>query len=137
MSTGGRAYNLLRAYILREWDRIQGVERDVAEEELNTAMRTPSPAPTREQFEEPLYAFVSDPPSVARRLLGVSEKASFEEIRKAFERLDRRCDPGRFPEGSDARMQAEEIRKRLNWAYQALAEAFDTTEKRFKSLELE
>lgn len=144
MNGARRAYDIMKGHVLREWDRIQGVEHDIAEEELNASLRKhpPKPAERRPErsdagIEENLYPFVADPAAVARRLLGVSPKAPFEEIRKTFERLNKRCAPSNFPDGTEAREQALEIQKRLHWAYQALTDHFDATEKRFKSLELE
>ena len=40
MSSARRAYDLLRGYIAHEWERIQGVEEDFAEAELNEAIET-------------------------------------------------------------------------------------------------
>jgi hypothetical protein len=122
MSVGRRAYDILRGWVSHEWDRIREIERDLAEEELNRSMDDPYPA---------------RPATHARKLLGVAESASFEEIRKAFDRLNKRSDPARFPAGSSEREQAAEIQKRIHWAYKTLTDSFDTVDKRFRSLELD
>lgn len=129
MGSGQRAYNILRGYIGREWDRIQGVETSAAEAEL-------------QRYETPANpTSVSLPPedriTHARRLLGVPENAPFADIRRAFERLKERSRPVNFPPGSAEATQAAEIEKRINWAYQTLTANVDTTEKRFGSLEIE
>lgn len=129
MSSARRAYDLLRAYVQREWDRIHPLEYEEALREL----KAPSPPPPRE--ERP--STHEDPRVLARRILGVSEEAGFEEVRKAFERLDRRSDPAKFPAGSPEREKAAEIRRKVHWAYRVLSENVPPVEKRFKSLEIE
>jgi len=99
MSAGRRAYDLLRGYINREWDRIHGMERLDALQELdaNASPRSTSSSPASTDVD-------SDPPvdlkAHARQILGVSPSAEFEEIRRAFERLSRRSDPSNFTEGT-------------------------------------
>lgn len=141
MSSTRRAYGILRSYIGREWERIQGVERDLAEAELRDAMSAPGTrSGMSEEFEvKTVHTNDMSPEerqATARRLLGVEPNSPFEDVRKAFDRLNRRADPGRFPAGSAEQKQAAEIRRRVHWAYQVLTEGIDTTEKRFKSLEL-
>lgn len=131
MSTGRRAYDLVRAYVGREWERIQGVEEASARTELAEALEAPAPRPS-----------TPPPPSEdrtahARRLLGVGPKADFETVRKAFERLNRRCEPENFPEGSPESAQAADIRKKVHWAYAVLTEGMDLTERRFRTLEID
>lgn len=136
MSLGKRAYNILRGYVNREWDRIQALDRLYAEKELAESTQAPAPPPEAE-LPTPNEAAPTDPKARARELLGVGPDASFEEIRKAFERLNKRSDPRNFPAGSPEAAQAASIRQRVNWAYQTLTEHVDVTEKRFKSLEIE
>lgn len=133
MSTGKRAYDLLRGYVHREWERIQGVAQSDAERELEESLRAPStdratPVEARTPVERNARA---------RTLLGVAPDASFAEIRKQFERLDKRCDPENFPAGSAERREAAELQRLARWAYQVLGEDVDATEKRFRSLEIE
>lgn len=143
MSEFRRAYNIGRAYIGREWDRIKGMERDMAERELHdvysykpkseTIVEAPAEQPlTPEEQEE--KAKLRD--RTARQLLGVAELATFEEIKAAFDRLCKRSDPANFPTDSEEQNQAAEINRKVYWAYQVLTEKLDVTEKRFKSLEL-
>ncbi len=136
MSTAKRAYDLLRGYVNREYDRIRGVELAEAERELYQSQD--SPLPPRTIAVRPTPA----PPAGsredrARRVLGVSVGATFDDIRRAFERLNRRADPGNFPVASIERDQAGEIQRRVQWAYSVLTDHVDTMEKRFRSLEIE
>ncbi len=140
MSTGKRAYNVLRGYINQEWDRIQGVDQDRAWRELNemvggknaeTAAREEVMAANATPAATP-----EDKAAHARRLLGVAPDAGFDEIRKTFERLTKRSDPKNFPEGSDEAKHAADIQKKVNWAFGVLTEGMDATEKRFRSLEI-
>lgn len=136
MSTGKRAYNILRGYINREWDRIQGVDRMSAENELNASLQ-PGQNYDKPQTISPNNMPPEDKQARARNLLGVTESDTFNDIRKKFEKLVRRSAPENFPTGSDEARQAAEIQKKVTWAYQVLTEGIDTTEKRFRSLELE
>jgi hypothetical protein len=138
----GRAYDLLRGYINREYDRIRGVDFDDAERELNESLqgftptkKTPPPPPTSKPAEE-------EPPLApkeerARKILGLSPDCTFDDTRKAFEKLNKRGDPSRFPDGSVEREHAAAIQKSVQWAYGVLTANVDSIEKRFKSLEIE
>jgi hypothetical protein len=58
-------------------------------------------------------------------------------VQSEYEKLSRRCDPRRFPEGSDEQKQADLILGRVNASYEALRRRLDPTENRFGKLELE
>lgn len=133
MSLGRRAYDLLRGYVNREWDRIHGIEEANARRELEESLDPGAgEKPPVVGGEGP-----ANPKAFARNILGVKEDASFAEIRKAFERLSRRSAPSNFaPETPEAR-QAAEILKKVNWAYKQLTEEMNSVEKRFASLEIE
>jgi DnaJ-class molecular chaperone len=73
----------------------------------------------------------------ARRILGVSAGATFDETRRAFERLNKRGDPSRFPANSMEREHAAAIQKSVQWAYAVLTANVDAIEKRFRSLEID
>ena len=139
MSTGRRAYDILRGWVSHEWDRIREIERDAAVDELRESMDQPTTRSTQVEVrtEEQLKAAKEDARAHACRLLGVGDRATFEEIRRAFDKLNKRSAPERFPVNSSERNQAAEIQKRIHWAYQILTESLGTTEKRFRSLELE
>ena len=133
MSTGRRAYNILRGYVGREWDRIQSVEATIGEAELLEYL---PPATQAETNLQPSAVPKLSRLEHARRILGVAEGATFASIRQAFQRLNERSDPKKFPTGSAEATQAAEIQRKVQWAYQLLTEDVDPTEKRFGSLEV-
>lgn len=138
MSTGRRAYNLMRAYVGREWDRIKSWERQDALQELEDNA-TPPQVEAVEQPEKTVIYIPkgSSPEEAASHILGVQKNAPFIEVRKAFERLSKRADPERFVENSPEKIQAIDIQKKIHWAYRILTENTSPTEKRFGSLEIE
>jgi len=135
MSGPRRAYDLLRGYINREWDRISGVEELDAHRELKES------APIEREGNQQVYRreeYASEDPMLrARQILGVKESDDYEAIRKAFERLHKRSDPANFPQGSEEARRATQIHDRVLWAYQKLSENVGTSEKRFRNLELD
>lgn len=138
MGTGRRAYDLLRGYVNREYDRIRGVDLDNAERELDDSLRgyvptkeTPAAAPVAQPAEQ-----IASREERARKILGVGPDATFEDIRKSFEKLNKRGDPSRFPLASEEREHAAAIQKSVQWAYAVLTVNVDTMEKRFRSLEI-
>ncbi len=141
MSTGRRAYNLLRGYIGREWDRIKSWERLDALKELDITHDTaPDEKPAPESEPEKTVVYIpegSTREQAAAHILGVSEKASFQEIRHAFVKLSKRSDPANFTEGTAEHTQAREIYKKVHWAYRLLTEGMSDSDKRFGSLEIE
>lgn len=134
MSTGRRAYDLMRGYVNREWDRIKGVEFDDAERELQDALERP----TERKLDLPgiQETAVVDRQLTASKILGVPITAPFADIHRSFEKLKKRSDASNFPSGSPEAAQAIEIQRRVQWAYGVLTEGMDVTEKRFRSLEI-
>lgn len=140
MSTAKRTYDILRGYVNREWDRIQGIELTDAERELSDALDNPAPRPrpaTGAAVETIDADTSASEVAIARRILGVDEGASFAEVRTAFDRVVKRTDPVNFPAGSPEAQQAAEIHRRVHRAYDILTEGMDATEKRFRTLEIE
>lgn len=136
MSEIRRAYDLLRGYVNNEWDRIRSIDLDKAWDELRSHGPGDANVPTTsEQKQEQVQQ--QDPKVLARSVLGVKEDASFEEIKKSFDRLNTRSNPANFPEGSEEAQNAAKIQTRVTWAYRLLTEDQPETEKRFKSLEIE
>lgn len=148
MSMGKRAYNILRGYVSTEWDRIKDLERELATKELRAI---PAPAPSSPEVPlpealsgptEPVPITSTSAPKYdakahARKLLGVPADCSFDDLRKAYTRLNKRSDPANFPAGSEEARKAADIQRNVNWAYNLLTATDDATERRFRSLELD
>ena len=136
MSTGRRAYDVLRGYVNQEWERIRGVDDKDALTELDESSGFTSVRIERSvTIEQEIVT--NDPQDWARKILGVNLTADFSEIRKAFERLNTRSDPSKFPVGSPEARQASDIQGRVQQAYAILTDGIDSPEKRFKSLEID
>jgi len=139
VSVPRRAYDLLRGYIGREYDRIQGIDFDGAAKELKEAFQNPmkpGETPVAPPAARPRVS-AADRHDQACTVLGVPKDADFSGIRTAYERLNRRSDPTNFPKGSAEALQAGLIQRRVQDAYRLLADQADATEVRFKSLEIE
>ena len=80
---------------------------------------------------------MADPNFHDYRVLGVPPGSDLSVIQAEYEKLSRRCDPRRFPEGSSEQKQAAQILARVNTSYEALHHRLDPTENRFGKLELE
>lgn len=141
MSTARRAYNLLRAYINREWERLESVFRADAERELEESLnpagrsrpqQTPEPTlPPKAQTEEEKRI------KEAYRVLGLNFDASLIELKRAYRRLSERSRPTNFPEGSEERKRAAQIHLKVQEAYDTLLPLLDARLRRFKSLDLD
>ena len=125
----------------QEYDRIRGVDLDDAQRELDDSMRAyvppTKPVPTPQSPASEAAPVVASREERARKILGVSPDAPFEDIRKSFERLNKRGDPTRFALNSVEREHAQAIQKSVQWAYAVLTANVDAIEKRFRSLEIE
>lgn len=144
MSEVKRAINYGRAMVghfKQEWDRVSAVDAIDAERELNEALE--GPVVTKTPATTPATAATSQPdaqlPPIeqARKILGVTSETGFSETKKIYERILKRADPTRFPEGSLEAAQAATLRRRVEWAYHVIAESVDATERRFGSLEID
>lgn len=134
-----RAYDLLRGYVGREWDRIKDIEWAEAAKELMMPSGEPVETETARPVAKPQPSATepTDYHAMARQVLGVRPEDDFATVRKAFERLNSRTNPALFPTGSDEAAQAAKLREKVTWAYQFLTAATDDTQKRFGSLEIE
>lgn len=139
MSEFRRAYDLMRAYIGREFSRLQDLERELAEDELNRG--TSGISTQADSVSTSVTASVPpapvDPKEEARRVLGVAPDATFSEVRQAYMRLNKRSQAENFTAGSVEAKQAEMISLRVQRAYQVLSADASEVQKRFQSLEID
>jgi len=134
------------AMMRRAEARIAAARRDM---ERQVGDRTPGRAPSATPTVETGAATTATAPSAAAktvdadpnaadfRVLGVPVGSDLPTVQTAYEKLSRRCDPRRFPEGSNEQKEADRILARVNVAYDALRKRLDPTENRFGKLELE
>ena len=132
MSTGRRAYDIVRGYVNHGWDRVAGVDAE-AEAELRTAMENPAPPTPSAPLPPPMTV------ETARRLLGVEEGTSARGVEKAYDDLMKAISPERFTADVQALARAKELGSRLRMARE-LARASaksDPITDRFSGLEIE
>ena len=87
---------------------------------------------------QPTAIRMSAPPlHLHYKVLGLEDDADFSAVQSTYAKLAARCDPSRFPEGSEDQKMAKSIRERVDAAYDALRDALDSTAGRFDKLELE
>lgn len=135
MSSGRRAYDIVRGYVNHGWDKIAGTD-DEAEAELREALANPTPPASATPTTPPAPPMTLD---IARRLLGVDANASQRTIQKAYDELATAVDPGRFGADPQAAARAKELSSRLRVAME-LAKASaksDPLGDRFSGLEIE
>ncbi len=137
MSEFKRAYDLLRGYVNQEWDRIKSSDLEKAWQELNTPSPPKQVEPKNQEEVANQESESQDHKALARGILGVTQDATFAEIKRSFDRLNSRSNPKNFPEGSAEATNAQKIQTRVNWAYRVLIDDKPATEKRFQSLEIE
>jgi len=101
------------------------------------AARTTPPQVTSETPKTTAPVPVASPLAVHYKVLGLEDGADFAAVQSTYNKLAVRCDPTRFPAGSEAQQMAEGIRKRIDAAYEALRDAMDSTAGRFDKLEFE
>ncbi len=79
----------------------------------------------------------ADPNASDFRVLGIALDAGWDDVLGAYEKITRRCDPRRFPDGSAEQKEAGRILERVNTAYDNLRKRLDPTESRFARLEFD
>ena len=104
---------------------------DVPRVPSSTSRNTPRPK------SEAIIGAEADPNYHDYRVLGLAIGSDLAQVTAEYEKLSRRCDARRFPDGSAEQKQAEAILVRINAAYDALHRRLDPTENRFGKLELE
>lgn len=149
MSEMRRTYDLLRAYVNREWERVKGIEESDAWHELQESLdpgyqarraasgNPPRPTSPSTPASSDQIASEEDQIRLAYQILGVAEGSNFDVIRAAYERLNKRADPTRFPEGTVEQREASSLQRRVNIAYEKLAAKFPDSHRRFRDLELD
>lgn len=78
-----------------------------------------------------------DPLEFHYRLLGLESGADFASVEMAYNRLAARCEPARFPAGSQDERTARDLRQRLDSSFKILRDTLDTTVRRFDLLEFD
>ncbi len=134
---------------LSAWDRAQAkIEQTQAANEAAKTLRPTPPAPVKRDtltdlppgYEPPIP--VAAPPSqastieAAYRVLGVVPGASFDAVKKAYDRLRARTASDKFPVGSLELEQAKKIERRATSAYMLLVDTLNPGDDRFGRLEL-
>lgn len=104
-------------------------------EQIATGIRPESVPQSSRPVTQPVHS--SDPLAFHYQLLGVENGADFVTVQSAYKKLAARCDPARFPAGSDEAKQAATLRERLDASYKVLREALDFTARRFDLLEFD
>lgn len=139
MREAKRAYNVLRAFVNQEFDRIKSVDVMEAWRELDETpgQSADSSVKSTESTQVNAEATANELEATARTILNVTAKATFDEIRKAYERISRRVQPEQFTEGTPEAQQAGELLRKATWAYQFLTKDISPAERRFRSLEIE
>lgn len=147
MALGRRMTRLMKAHwnellervdaIIRE-EEAESAARQTAHRELEDALHPPS-------LETPHWASPqSSSPSKqetelerALRVLGLPLDADLGAARRAYRELMARSDPTRFPENTPERAKAEQIRQRIEQAYQTLLLHLDHSAQRFRNLSVD
>lgn len=73
----------------------------------------------------------------AYRIMGVPVGSDLSTVQAAYEKLAARCDPRRFPDGSQEQTDATRILEKVNAAMDTLRKRLDPTNNRFGKLEFE
>ncbi len=144
MSTGRRAYDMLRAYIGHHWDRLETIFEADARKELTDYLRGPQlpgePPPIPDDAK--VTAEADDPTmpmtvATAYEVLDLSSDATLSELKSAYNRLFERSLPTNFPAGSEERRKAAAVHLRVQEAYEVLLPRLDARLKRFQSLDID
>ncbi|MDQ2986252.1 MAG: hypothetical protein M3R13_05960 [Armatimonadota bacterium] len=133
---------MLRAYIGREWDRIEGSPgsaRRELDDYLDATKRTPSTSPS--ERAEPARAKAAPKRGTeveeAYRVLKLEPNATLADLKRSFKTLSERSLPANFPEGSEEQKKAQAIHERVQRAYDLILPILDPRLRRFRSLWLE
>ncbi|MCL6536384.1 MAG: J domain-containing protein [Armatimonadetes bacterium] len=142
MALGRRITRLMKAHWGELVERVEQVIREETAESAAAQELQDALDPTR-RFETPdapagsARAAQTGETAISRayRVLGLPDGAGLAEVRRAYRDLIARSDPTRFPDGSPERAKAEQIRQRIEQAYQTLLLHLDHTAQRFRNLQ--
>ena len=125
------------AMMRRAEERIAAMRREIDERNTAAGAAMQSGSGGVAVAAPPATAEDADPNIHDFRVLGVPMGSDFSTVQAAYEKLARRCDPRRFPDGSTEQKEAERILSRVNASYEALRKRLDPMRNRFDKLELE
>ncbi len=150
MAIGKRVTRLMKAYLNHHWERIRAlIEEEATEAEARArALQELERSQSLSGAESALYSTpasreptAGEPSSAelarAYRTLGLPEGSDLATVRRAYRELSSRANPERFPEGSEERAKAEQIRSHIERAYQLLLRQLDPSGHRFRQLDIE
>ncbi|MEM4409931.1 MAG: J domain-containing protein, partial [Candidatus Caldarchaeum sp.] len=120
MSLVRRAYNLLRAHLHREWERVEGLFERSAREELEGYLsKQVEDIPEKESVPAvSLGEKMTD--ELAYQILNLPWTAGVDDLQRAYLRMSERTLPANFPEGSEERKKAVLLHVRVQEAYEHL-----------------
>ncbi len=132
---------MLRAYIGREWDRIEkapGAARRELDEYLDSARGGSADPPQRTEAVTTRTGQRKETDlDEAYRVLKLEKSATLADLKHAFKTLSERSLPTNFPDGSEEQEKAKAIHERVQRAYDLILPILDPRLRRFKSLWLE
>jgi DnaJ-domain-containing protein 1 len=137
MALGRRITRLMKAHWGELVERVEQVIREESAESAAAQELQEALDPTRPLAARPAPPAAAQESVVSRayRVLGLPDGAALAEVRRAYRELIARSDPNRFPENSPERAKAEQIRQRIEQAYQTLLLHLDHTAQRFRNLQ--
>ena len=121
------------AMFRRAQEKIRAARSEIDAREATVRDDGATPPP----ISNPQPQSASDPNASDFRVLGIPFDADFSAVQSAYEKIARRCDPRRFPDGSREQQDAQLILERVNVAYENLRKRLDPTESRFARLEFD
>lgn len=103
-----------------------GARRELVPASESTPSTHASPAPRPS----------TDPVQTAYRILGLPPGSDYLAVQSATDKLRRRCDPARFPAGSEEQAEAQTILAKVEEAHQLLRASLNEGLSRFDKLEI-
>ena len=126
------------AMMQRAQARIDNARRELEARQANAAkVANNEETPASRPEPTPVTTTPDDPNLRDYKVLGLPPGSDLSQVVSKYEELVNRCDPRRFPEGSEEQKTAALILVRVNASYDALRKRLDPTENRFGKLELE